>query len=142
MGCVPPHRLVLCTHHPALVGGVCRLPPKPAHARGQRHGRRRGGFHPIPSRECDSTANNCDQWLFRRLLTTRRSVVTVGDTTPEGIPYLAPEILLLCKDKVLRQKDEADFLPTDLARIRLGTAHLAETRRCSRHIPGIRGWIT
>ena len=42
----------------------------------------------------------------------RRSVVTVGDTTPEGIPYLAPEIQLLYKAKGLRPKDEADFRQT------------------------------
>ncbi len=50
-----------------------------------------------------------DQWLFRRLPTIRRSVMTIGDTTPEGIPYLAPEIQLLHKARGLRPKDEADF---------------------------------
>jgi hypothetical protein len=53
-----------------------------------------------------------DQWLFGRLPTIRRPVTTVGDTTPEGIPYLAPEIQLLYKAKGLRQKDEADFRQT------------------------------
>jgi hypothetical protein len=50
-----------------------------------------------------------DQWLCRRRSSISRSVATVGDTTPEGIPYLAPEIQLLYKAKGLRPKDEADF---------------------------------
>jgi hypothetical protein len=53
-----------------------------------------------------------DQWLFRRMPTIRRPVTTVGDTTPEGIPYLVPEIQLLYKAKGLRPKDEADFRHT------------------------------
>lgn len=50
-----------------------------------------------------------DQWIFRRLPTIRRPIVTIGGVTPEGIPYLAPEIQLLYKAKGLRSKDEADF---------------------------------
>jgi len=33
----------------------------------------------------------------------------VGHRTPDGIPYLAPELQLLYKAKVPRPKDEADF---------------------------------
>jgi hypothetical protein len=53
-----------------------------------------------------------DQWLFRRMPVIRRSVATVGDLTPEGIPYLVPEIQLLYKAKGMRPKDEADFRQT------------------------------
>jgi hypothetical protein len=53
-----------------------------------------------------------DQWLFRRMPNIHRSVATVGDITPEGIPYLVPEIQLLYKAKTLRPKDEADFRQT------------------------------
>jgi hypothetical protein len=51
-----------------------------------------------------------EQWLFRRLPTISRPLATIGDRTPEGIPYLAPEIQLLYKARGLRPKDEADFL--------------------------------
>lgn len=50
-----------------------------------------------------------EEWLFRRMPTIRRPIATIGDITPEGIPYLAPEIQLLHKAKGLRPKDEADF---------------------------------
>jgi hypothetical protein len=53
-----------------------------------------------------------EQWLFRRMPTIRRSLATLGDTTPKGIPYLAPEIQLLYKAKGRRPKDEADFRHT------------------------------
>ena len=53
-----------------------------------------------------------EQWLFRRMPTINRSVAAIGDTTPAGIPYLAPEIQLLYKAKGRRPKDEADFLQT------------------------------
>jgi len=51
-------------------------------------------------------------WLFRRMPTISRSVATIGETTPEGVPYLAPEIQLLYKARGLRPKDEADFWQT------------------------------
>lgn len=53
-----------------------------------------------------------EQWLFRRLPTISRPIATIGSTTPEGIPYLAPEIQLLHKAKGLRPKDEAVFMHT------------------------------
>lgn len=37
---------------------------------------------------------------------------TIGDITPEGIPYLVPEIQLLYKAKGRRLKDEVDFRHT------------------------------
>lgn len=53
-----------------------------------------------------------EQWLFRRLPTITRSLETLGGTSPQGIPFLAPEIQLLYKAKGLRPKDEADFAQT------------------------------
>jgi len=53
-----------------------------------------------------------ERWLFRRLPAISRSVATLGDTTPEGIPYLAPEIQLLYKAKGLRPQDAADLMQT------------------------------
>ena len=41
--------------------------------------------------------------------------------TPDGVPYLVPEIVLLFKAKSARDKDEADF--------RAVLPHLSETRR-------------
>jgi hypothetical protein len=53
-----------------------------------------------------------DWWLFRRAPAIVRSVGTIGGTTPNGIPYLAPEIQLLYKAKGQRPKDDADFTQT------------------------------
>lgn len=51
-----------------------------------------------------------DGLVFRRDPAIVRPLATVGSVTPEGIPYLAPEIQLLYKAKGLRPKDEADFM--------------------------------
>ncbi|HUY79510.1 MAG TPA: aminoglycoside adenylyltransferase [Ktedonobacterales bacterium] len=53
-----------------------------------------------------------EQWLFRRMPTIVRPLAELGCVTPEGVPYLAPEIQLLYKAKGLRPKDEADFTRT------------------------------
>jgi Aminoglycoside-2''-adenylyltransferase len=53
-----------------------------------------------------------DQWFFRRDARIRRPLATIGDRTPTGIPYLAPEIQLLYKAKTPRPKDEDDFART------------------------------
>lgn len=50
-----------------------------------------------------------EQWLFRRMPSISRPVATIGEMSPDGIPYLAPEIQLLYKAKGRRPKDEADF---------------------------------
>jgi hypothetical protein len=50
-----------------------------------------------------------DKWICRRTPSIQRSVATLGGLTPDGIPYLAPEIQLLYKAKGLRPKDAADF---------------------------------
>jgi hypothetical protein len=53
-----------------------------------------------------------DRWLFRRTPTISRALATLGSSTADGIPYLAPEIQLLYKAKGRRLKDEADFAHT------------------------------
>lgn len=51
-----------------------------------------------------------DDWLFRRLPQIRRPIANIGRRTPDGIPYIAPEIQLLYKAKEPQGKNEADFL--------------------------------
>lgn len=50
-----------------------------------------------------------DTWLCRRDERIRRPYGEVIAVTPEGIPYLMPEIVLLFKAKHDRPKDHADF---------------------------------
>jgi Aminoglycoside-2''-adenylyltransferase len=51
-----------------------------------------------------------DTWICRRDSRLRRPFVDVIQHTPDGIPYGAPEIVLLYKAKhAAREKDEADF---------------------------------
>ena len=51
-----------------------------------------------------------DQWVFKRDPTIRGSLADIGRTTPDGIPYLAPEIQLLYKAKPeTLEKDQLDF---------------------------------
>jgi hypothetical protein len=50
-----------------------------------------------------------DVWVCRRDHRIRRPYVEVIQRTLDGIPYLAPEIVLLFKAKNPRDKDEADF---------------------------------
>ena len=51
-----------------------------------------------------------DQWVFRRAPAVGGPLTTLGRTTADGIPYLAPEIQLLFKAKERPlPKDEQDF---------------------------------
>ena len=50
-----------------------------------------------------------DTWIYRREPGVRRPMSTVVQQTPDGLPYLAPEIQLLYKSKGSRQRDDADF---------------------------------
>jgi hypothetical protein len=49
------------------------------------------------------------RWRFRRDPAVWRELADVGKVTPDGIPYLAPEIELLFKAKAPRPKDDRDF---------------------------------
>jgi len=61
-----------------------------------------------------------DLWVCRRDPRIRRPYAEAVERTPDGIPYLSPEIVLLFKAKYRREKDEADFQ---------GVLPLLDTRR-------------
>ncbi|MFC4586064.1 nucleotidyltransferase domain-containing protein [Sphaerisporangium corydalis] len=50
-----------------------------------------------------------DEWVSRRDPRVRRPVDLLGLVSPDGIPYLAPEVQLFYKAKRPRAKDEQDF---------------------------------
>jgi hypothetical protein len=50
-----------------------------------------------------------DVWICRRDETLRRPYAEIVRRTPDGIPYLVPEIVLLFKAKAARPKDRADL---------------------------------
>jgi len=49
-------------------------------------------------------------WQFRYCESVQHPSASIGDSTPEGIPYLRPEIVLLTKAVRLREVDIHDFL--------------------------------
>jgi hypothetical protein len=53
--------------------------------------------------------NEGDVWVCRRDQSIRRPYAEIIRTTEEGIPYMAPEIVLLFKAKHDQPKDNADF---------------------------------
>jgi hypothetical protein len=53
-----------------------------------------------------------ETWVYRREPRIRRPMSTAVRQSPEGLPYLAPEIQLLYKSKAPRERDELDFLHT------------------------------
>lgn len=50
-----------------------------------------------------------DMWVYKRDPAIRRPRGEMVHVSAEGIPYLAPEAILLFKAKYRRDKDEADF---------------------------------
>ena len=50
-----------------------------------------------------------ERWVFRRNPSITRPLESLGRTTDEGIPYIAPEVILLFKAKRPRPKDQQDF---------------------------------
>jgi hypothetical protein len=50
-----------------------------------------------------------DVWICRRDPRIRRPYADIIAFTADGVPYLAPEIVLLFKAKAAREKDEADL---------------------------------
>jgi hypothetical protein len=64
-----------------------------------------------------------DTWICRWDETIRLPYDAVIHHTEGGVPYLAPELVLLFKAKRLRQKDQADFDAT--------LPHLAPTQRAT-----------
>ena len=59
-----------------------------------------------------------DTWICRRDETIRFPYNDIILRTEDGIPYLAPELVLLFKAKAVRPKDQADFDAT-VPRMRL-----------------------
>ena len=53
-----------------------------------------------------------DTWICRRDERIRLPYERIIETTPDGVPYLVPEIVLLFKAKHSRPKDDADFAGT------------------------------
>jgi hypothetical protein len=51
-------------------------------------------------------------WICRHDETIRLPYSEIIHRTPDGIPYLAPELVLLFKAKHARPKDQADFVET------------------------------
>lgn len=50
-----------------------------------------------------------EEWRFRRAPAVARPLARIGARTAEGIPFLAPEVVLLYKAKARRPVDEADL---------------------------------
>jgi len=50
-----------------------------------------------------------DTWICRRDETLRRPYAEIIRRTPQGVPYLGPELVLLFKAKAARPKDHADL---------------------------------
>ncbi|MEU3281129.1 nucleotidyltransferase domain-containing protein [Streptomyces antibioticus] len=50
-----------------------------------------------------------EEWVSRRDTRVRRPIGTLGATSPDGIPFLAPDVQLYYKAKASRPKDEEDF---------------------------------
>jgi len=50
-----------------------------------------------------------DDWVYRRNPAIRRPLRQIGSHPPDGLPHLAPEIVLLFKSKQMLGHDRADF---------------------------------
>lgn len=50
-----------------------------------------------------------DEWVSRRNPAVRRAIGELGAVSPDGLPYLAPEVQLFAKAHGTRPKDEQDF---------------------------------
>ena len=55
------------------------------------------------------TPSEKDEWLFKRDHRIRRPLAEIGRSGAGGVRYLRPEIVLLFKAKLLREKDQKDF---------------------------------
>jgi hypothetical protein len=65
--------------------------------------------HPCPIQILLATSD-ADQWVYPRGRgTIRKPLAEITLTSPGGVPYLAPEIVLLFKSRGARPKDNDDF---------------------------------
>jgi hypothetical protein len=79
------------------------------------------GLHPSPI-QILLAASDADKWVYHRGRgTIRKPLDEITLKSPAGLPYLAPEIVLLFKSRAGRPKDNADF--ADIA------DHLDDERR-------------
>jgi hypothetical protein len=79
-----------------------------------------------------------DRWLFRRDHSVQLPLDDIGGRTSDGIPYFAPEVVLLYKAKQQRPHDEADLvaaLPT------LGEERRAWLRRAIERVHPGHAWL-
>lgn len=53
--------------------------------------------------------SDSDTWVSRRDASIRLDLAALTRTTPNGIPYLAPEVQLFYKAKALRDRDDMDL---------------------------------
>jgi hypothetical protein len=51
-----------------------------------------------------------DDWVFHRGRGTRQPFAEISHSSPAGIPYLGPEVVLLMKARDGRPKDDDDFI--------------------------------
>lgn len=68
-----------------------------------------GSVEVQPDLEFLFNERDIDNWIFRRNPLTTRPLHLACLHTPGGLPYLAPEIVLLYKSKGTRDGDRADF---------------------------------
>jgi hypothetical protein len=65
--------------------------------------------HPCPI-QILLASSDADQWVYHRGRgTIRKPLAEITLTSPGGVPYLAPEIVLLFKSRGVRPKDNDDF---------------------------------
>jgi hypothetical protein len=65
--------------------------------------------HPCPV-QILLAASDADDWVYHRGRgTLRKPLAEITLTSPGGVPYLAPEIVLLFKSRGARPKDDDDF---------------------------------
>ena len=66
-------------------------------------------LHPCPI-QILFAASDADEWVYHRGRgTIRKPLAEITLTSPDGLPYLAPEIVLLFKSRGGRPKDDEDF---------------------------------
>lgn len=71
------------------------------------HARRR--TEELPHLEILLDESDGDLWRYRRNLRIARPLEAIGHRSPDGVPFLAPEIVLLYKAKNPRPHDQHDF---------------------------------
>ncbi|HEY8982990.1 MAG TPA: amino acid transporter [Streptomyces sp.] len=57
----------------------------------------------------DESSESGAEWMSRRDSSVRRAVASLGAVSPDGLPYLRPEVQLYYKAGDPRPKDELDF---------------------------------